>query len=159
MNTPEVQIGFVAVDDFANLEGTNTFRIGSNYDAILRAGEVVALADEDLGRVVRATAVVTDIFTGTLDDMLSKHGENNHHIAKEHSEVGVAELRAFLVDNYAEVGQVVDRTTPFSVIYFENVNVVEGVMGEEVVTEGPDSTEPALPPVIEEDNADEESED
>lgn len=118
-------IGFRGTEDFAAIPGSNTFRIGTRYDLALQIGSEVVLRDDDMSDLredgqseLRGSAVVSDIWTGTLRNMLQEHGDNNHHLTRENSEVRRRDLRSFLIDTYSEQGFDVDDTTPFTVIYF-----------------------------------------
>ncbi|MCR9222907.1 MAG: hypothetical protein NXH70_02460 [Hyphomonas sp.] len=119
-------VGFRGTEDFGAIPGANTFRIGSRYDNALHMGSEVVLRDDDTGEIrgddnndIRGTAIVADIFTGSLRNMLQEHGEKNHHLTREDSEVRLRDLRSFLIDTYTDQGYSVDDTTPFTVIYFE----------------------------------------
>lgn len=119
-------LGFRGTEDFAAIAGANTFRIGRTYDNELHMGSEVVLRDDDTGEIredgqndLRGTAIVADIWTGSLRNMLQEHGEKNHHITRPDSEVRVRDLRSFLIDTYSDLGYAVDDTTPFTVIYFE----------------------------------------
>ena len=130
-------LGFQGTEEFDAIPGANTFRIGHRYDTMLSIGDEIVIRDDDLDEL-RGTAFVADVWTGSLRNMLQEHGDNNHHLKREHSEVRRRDLRSFLIDTYAELGYDVDDTTPFTVIYFmadeEDASGTEGQV-EEVKTE------------------------
>jgi hypothetical protein len=134
-------LGFLGTEEFDAIPGSNTFRIGHRYDQILRKGDEVVIRDDDLHQL-RGTAVVSDVWTGSLRNMLQEHGDENHHLTREHSEVRRADLKCFLEDVYRELGYDVDDTTPFTVIYFEEAEEdSSGAEGEIETEEEPATSE------------------